>query len=198
MLLKKWMTAISLFALFGVVLWYLWWPSGPSLDVLELMDRVEQGDVAAMNDLAYAYFDGDGGLKHNEKKAVSLWIHAASVGNVDAQAALGLAYEKGTGTEKDMAEAAKWYLAAAENGHPVAQFNIAAMLAAGTGTERNPVHAYKWFSIVAAKAEGEVKEKAEHFAAKIKEKLSAEELTEAEGLAAAWLAGSKSKAAEGS
>lgn len=196
MLLKKVLQFVSILGLFGFILWFLWWPRGTSLDIVKLMDRVDQGDVVAMSDLAYAYFEAEGGLKKNEEKAVSLWLHAASTGNADAQAALGLAYEKGTGTEKDLAEAAKWYLFAAENGHPVAQFNIGAMLAAGNGTELNRVHAYKWFNLSAASSKGDVKEKAEHFLSVLAEKLSPEEISQAEELAAAWLA--ENNSADGS
>ena len=53
-------------------------------------------------------------------KAAELWQKAAELGNADAQAALGFAYELGRGVTQDSAKAAEWFRKAAEQGDSMA------------------------------------------------------------------------------
>ena len=51
--------------------------------------------------------------------------HAAELGYVPAEAALGMMYANGKGTQQDYAEAGKWWAKAAEGGHVLAAANAA-------------------------------------------------------------------------
>ena len=55
----------------------------------------------------------------------------ATVGDVDAQFEVGLAYETGAGVIPDEAEAAKWFRQAALQGNVEAQFHLARLVARG-------------------------------------------------------------------
>lgn len=54
--------------------------------------------------------------------AVEWYRKAAEQGDADAEYAMGLCYEEGTGVEQDFAQAAMWYEKAAQQGHADAQY----------------------------------------------------------------------------
>ena len=63
---------------------------------------------------------------------------AAELGYVPAEAALGMMYANGKGTEQNYAEAGKWWSKAAEGGHVLAAANAArAPKPAGTANTVN-------------------------------------------------------------
>jgi Sel1 repeat len=72
------------------------------------------GNVDAMNNLAYLYFNGLG-LKSRVSDAIRLWRIAGFAGHSEAQWHLGAAYENGTGVEKDPVKAYAWYRCAVES-----------------------------------------------------------------------------------
>ncbi len=76
---------------------------------------------------------------------VRVLLDDATRGEVNAQAALGDIYRKGSLAPKDDAEAAKWYRRAAEQGDAHAQFNLGALAMAGRGTPQNDAEAAAWF-----------------------------------------------------
>ena len=57
--------------------------------------------------------------------AISWYTKAAQQGQLDAQYRLGLLYQNGNGTEKDLETAAKWLLMSAEGGYQPAKTAIA-------------------------------------------------------------------------
>lgn len=57
------------------------------------------------------------GLEKDEEKAMARYTKAAVQGHSKAQYQLGLCFERGVGTTREPAEAAKWYKLAAEQGH---------------------------------------------------------------------------------
>ncbi len=67
---------------------------------------------------------------NDDDAAFSLMSQAAQEGFAKAQFELGLMYENGQGTGKDIARAGEWYLKAAGQGLAEAQFNYGYMLAA--------------------------------------------------------------------
>lgn len=75
----------------------------------------------------------------------------AEQGDSEAQASLGLMYERGQGADKDLAEAFKWYRSAAAQGVAWAQTNLALAYANGRGTEKDDKQANKWFRSAALK-----------------------------------------------
>jgi TPR repeat protein len=62
--------------------------------------------------------------------ALQEWRTLADQGNAQAQYALGLMYENGTGMIQDYAEAVNWYRLAAEQGHATSQKKSASCTAA--------------------------------------------------------------------
>jgi TPR repeat protein len=80
-----------------------------------------------------------------QKKYSNKWHQkTAENGNKHAQYNLGLIYENGVGTEKDLEKAFHWYQKAAENDHSIAMFNLANSYYFGNGTEKNLKKAFHW------------------------------------------------------
>jgi len=69
---------------------------------------VGQGDTAAMNNLAYLLYNGYG-VDKDVERAVNLWRVASAAGESESQWHLGMAYETGVGTERNLAIAYAWY-----------------------------------------------------------------------------------------
>jgi len=67
---------------------------------------------------------------------------AGEQGEAKAQFAVGVAYFKGLGVQKDYAEAFKWYRRAADQGLGVAQYNLGAMYAKGEAVTQDVVTAH--------------------------------------------------------
>ena len=55
----------------------------------------------------------------------------AELGDVYAQALLGIMYIKGQGVKQDYAEAVRWYRKSAQQGHASAQYNLGIMYGKG-------------------------------------------------------------------
>ncbi len=68
----------------------------------------------------------------------------AEAGNMDAQQAIGLMYERGRGVKTNYAEAARWYERAAIQGHEIAAGNLGVLYRDGSGVARNYQMAIKW------------------------------------------------------
>ncbi|KAG8888191.1 hypothetical protein FRB98_008209 [Tulasnella sp. 332] len=64
--------------------------------------------VLAIYEVGQCFFHG-WGVKKDQKMAVSYFLVAARMGDVDAQQELAFCYLNGSGTKKDKKEAAKWY-----------------------------------------------------------------------------------------
>ena len=74
-------------------------------------------------------------------------LQLAKVGDVDAQFAVGLAYETGRSGQPDEAEAAKWYRQAALQGQVEAQYRLAKLVTKGTkGLKKDPATGLKLFA----------------------------------------------------
>ncbi len=74
----------------------------------------------------------------------------ASAGDVRAQLALALAYEKGEGVPQNDELAVKWYRAAAEQGDATAQNSLGVMYRLGHGVERDYEQARQWYEKAAS------------------------------------------------
>ena len=62
------------------------------------------------------------------------WFQKSAVqGDSEAQWRLGVLYEFGKGTNKDMAQAVKWYQKSSEQGNPEGQWRLASMYQFGDG-----------------------------------------------------------------
>ena len=111
---------------------------------------------------------------------------AAEQGSVDAQMTLGGLYAAGEGVAKDDAEAARWYRRAAEQGSVAAQARLADMFSEGRGVPRDQVQAHTWFNLAAARASGEDRTRYEAARDAITERLTSDQLAEAQRRAREW------------
>ena len=111
-------------------------------------------------------------------------LRAAELGNAYAQVKLAWMHENGVGIRKDYEEAAKWYLASSRQGLALGQINLALLLASGAVGNKDLVGAYKWMKLAAQTGN----QGAEKFLPTIREKMSPEELTEAELLITRFVA----------
>lgn len=69
----------------------------------------------------------------------------AGGGDSEAEYALGVAYEKGTGVKKNSEQAANWYRKAAEKGHAKAQNSLGVLYWLGDGVEKDKAQAVQWY-----------------------------------------------------
>ncbi len=87
-----------------------------------LEPAAEGGDIAALNDLAFIYYNG---LTDDPDYAAALKLYerAALQGDSKAQANLGMMHASGTGTAVDTARGYAWYSIAASKGNTTAIIN---------------------------------------------------------------------------
>lgn len=79
------------------------------------LKAASDGDLAAANDLAVMYFNGNG-VQQNYSEAVKWFSRAAALGSPRAQYSLGLCYYEGKGVNQDREEAMRWFREAARQG----------------------------------------------------------------------------------
>ena len=87
----------------------------------------DAGHPWAQQNLATAYLRGALGLPKDPQEAFFLFRLAAEQGHGVSQKELGLMYEMGYGTAKNLETAAYWYTRAAKQGIPEAQHNLGVM-----------------------------------------------------------------------
>lgn len=105
-------------------------------------ESAERGEMLAMHACGVAYYQGQGAaVNPNEVKQEKKNLHnshvtfhfkafrylkmAAEAGYHPSQSNLGVCYETGKGTPKDLTQAIKWYLRAALGGNSAGKTNIA-------------------------------------------------------------------------
>ena len=111
---------------------------------------------------------------------------AAEQGDATAQYNLALMYDSGKNIPQDDAEAIKWYLKAAEQGYAPALYNLSMINFFGKGVPQDYVAAYKWVILADAHTEEFGDDHAKDAMLKIAEKMSPEQITEAQEAAQAW------------
>ena len=107
-------------------------------------------------------------------------------GDASAQLTLGFMYDRGQRVPQQSATAAFWYGRAADQGHADAQFNLGRMYANGDGVPRDSIEAHMWYDLSAAQLSGEEREKLVRFSDAIAERMTAEQIAEAQRLAREW------------
>ena len=133
---------------------------------------------ADFNDAVIAYIQGD------YQRAFQLFYPLAeSTEDPYAMYYLGMMYLQGQGIDRDTKVAAKWLRLAAEKGSPQAQYQIGMLYSTGNGLPRDHEQAYAWFQ-VSARQQHDPSSKALQ---QTKQKLSAEELAQAESLAREYI-----------
>lgn len=86
-------------------------------------------------------------------EALTVFRRLAESGVADAQAAIGMMYVMGTGTQADAQEGRFWMEQAARQGSPKAQMNLAGFYAQGIGATRDLSEAHAWYSLSAENGE---------------------------------------------
>jgi len=114
-------------------------------------------------------------------------IRAAKAGNVRAQAVLGWMYANGRGVPQDYFLAAKSYQSAATQGHGGAQFELGLLHNKGQGVPQDNVNAHMWFNLATARfPDSRGRDLAVSNRDVVANKLTPEQLTQAQNLARTW------------
>jgi TPR repeat protein len=117
----------------------------PAQTLDELRDGAAKGNLAAMNDLAFAYEKGNV-VPQNLSEAVKWYKKSAQNGYAAAQTNLGNCHLAGRGLPKDTTEAVKWYLKAAKQDYAKAQYNIGALYSNGWAKQPQDFNkAVEWY-----------------------------------------------------
>lgn len=116
--------------------------AGEDAEFRELKTRAEQGDIDAQYELGVRYLEPE---REDEEASTGWFRIAAGRGDSAAQHNLGLAYEYGTGVDKNPREAAKWFRMAAGQQLPEAQNSLALCYQAGRGVKQDFGEAEQWF-----------------------------------------------------
>jgi uncharacterized protein len=100
-----------------------------------------QGDHATLEYCKGIFAANSYGGPRDIDAAIQHYKKAAEMGHVEAQAVMGVTYERGTNVPQDYQKAAQWYEKAAGQGHAGAQLNLGQMYAKGQGVPRDPAKA---------------------------------------------------------
>ena len=111
----------------------------------------------------------------------------AEQGNASAQFNLALKYLMGEAIPLDYKEAFRWYRASAVQGNSSAQGSLGAMYRKGLGLPQDHIQAHMWYSLAVANSELDQERKlwAKNLDATA-QKMTAEEIAEAQRLAREW------------
>ena len=167
---------------FGVCIAVLLLPQGgcsenrQSRNFRRTLEDANTGNAIASYRLARMYDHGEG-APEDDVEAVKWYRVAAQQGHPSAQYYLGVMHDKGHGVPEDATEAIKWYRLAAQQGDWEAIVTVAGMYANGKGVPEDDVEAYAWYLVL-----HESRQLSWHrdIIAKQKERLTAEQLTEAQ------------------
>jgi len=133
---------------------------------------------ADFNDGVVSYLTGD-----YDKSFKTMQSLAETSDHGYAQYYLGMMYMKGQGVDQDYRNAGEWFRKASEKSIPQAQYKLGDLYFKGRGVPKDYEFAYIWYS-VGASHEHKLSVKA---IKKAKEKLSKEELGEADKLIVSYI-----------
>lgn len=150
----------------------------PASDTATLRAEAEKGNAVAQYHLGIMYANGQE-VEKNVMEAIRFLRLAAEQGHLDAQFNLGRTYMSGNYIE----EALYWYAKAAAAGHRASQNNIGRLYALGKGVPQDYVQAYKWWLLSARQGD----QIAEKNLIKLKAKMNATQIAEADRLVEEWL-----------
>ena len=133
------------------------------------------------------YADGQG-VPQDDVEAVRWFRLAADQGDADAQGNLGFMYADGRGVAQDDVEAVRWYRLAADQGDANGQYGLGKTYADGRGgLAQDDVTAYMWYTL-ACDREPELidNEEVSGLRESLQERMSSEQIAEAQRLAREW------------
>ena len=110
----------------------------------------------------------------------------AELGDVYAQALLGIMYIKGQGVKQDYAEAVRWYRLAADHGYVNAQYNLGNMYETGEGVAQDYVQAYMWYDLAASQLCCQMLQRAIEHRYRVGGLMNSTQVAEARRLAHEW------------
>ncbi len=151
----------------------------------EFQPLAQQGVASAQYNLGLIYRDGSG-VVQDYVEAVKWFRRAAEQGVPRAQNELGDMYNDGKGVPQNYPEAVKWYRLAAEKGVPDAQFSLAVKHFRGEGVPQDYVLAHMWANLAASSATRKTAETYMALRARIAEKMTPEDISDAQRLAREW------------
>ncbi|KAJ3121414.1 hypothetical protein HK098_003675 [Nowakowskiella sp. JEL0407] len=125
-------------------------------------DAVEQGNVLAQSDIAYAYENGIGTEK-DPRKALYWYRSAAEHDVTEAQHGLGRLYERGSGVVKDSFMSMYYYQLAAEKGYFFSMIKVSQCYEHGIGVSQDLSKAIYWYRKAADLGESEARYKLGQF-----------------------------------
>ena len=157
----------------------------PDETIAELRALAEQGDASAQSNLGLMYATGKG-VPQDDAEAVRWYRLAAEQGHAEAQATLGAMYAIGRGVPQDDVEAVRWVRLAAEQGHAEAQGALGAMYMNGRGAPQDDETAHVWLNLAASRSTGEQRDEYVEARDAVAERMTREQLAEAQRRAREW------------
>jgi uncharacterized protein len=145
----------------------------------------DQGNATVQNFLGQMYREGTG-VPQDYAAAMGWYQKAADRGNAPAQFNLGFMYSNGLGVRQDYPAAMSWYRRAADQGNTAAQLNLGVMYLQGDGAPQDFVSAYMWLNLAAAVPTVEFPNVAAAYRDEVAEKMTSEQVAEAQRLAREW------------
>jgi hypothetical protein len=124
--------------------------------------------------------------RHDYVHAASLLLVEAERGSPVAQTYLGYLYQYGLGVPRDYVVAASWLHQAAEQGEPTGQFLLGLLFDKGYGVPQDWVEAEIWLDLAAARVGGRQEEYFGRVRDAVAQKLTLDQLAEAQRRASAW------------
>ena len=140
------------------------------------------GDARAQTSIGLMYARGYG-VNKNMAEAHRWWNFAAIQNDPGAQYNLGLTYITGEGVTVDYERAARWFREASRRGHVQAQHNLGMMYHEGKGVPKDARQAYYWVRVAALQGD----EVAAEAMPKLREGMTAAQISDAESQAAEWM-----------
>ncbi len=123
---------------------------------------------------------------HDYVQAAPLLLVAAERGVPIAQTYLGYMYQNGLGVPRNYTVAASWLNQAAQQGEPTAQFLLGLLFDKGYGVPQDWVQAEVWLNLAASQASGKEQEYWARVRDAVAQKLTLDQLAEAQLRAFAW------------
>ncbi len=152
--------------------------------IAEWQPLAEAGHADGQFGMGLLYANGFG-VPLDDEQALNWYLLAAAQSHAEAQCNIAVMYANGWGVPQSDEEAFKWYSLAADQGVTPAQIGVAKMYSGGFGVAQDKVQAHKWFTIAAELGDFNAASKRDYLA----DRLSADELAEANRLANTWRKG---------
>lgn len=145
----------------------------------------EQGKAASQYYLGSIHSAGQIPLPDYSEAAKWLF-RSAQQGYLPAFHGIGILYEKGRGVQQSDAEAVTWFRRAADFGYVGGQYKMARAYEDGRGVPQDWAEAYFWWSLAISGASGDDKKMFIRDRKKVADRLTAEQIKEAQRRVRGW------------